>query len=403
MRIKDWQEFLVPVNQLWREWRGQQMLVSSTSEAETSNGVSSAEELEPKTTAEENGVNPRMFKPRIAFGGWTAFWLSLTVIMSTTSMAGYWLLTSPPATTDCQNNSLLMSDGEKLYCAQKKAESGKLKDIQAGMAIAINLPQDHPLYNEGQRLIGEWSLDLLRLGQEKVDKGDMKAATAIVKQIPAQSLHYQEVQAKTKRWQKQWQSGSEIEKNFQTAIEAQRWEIARQEVDNLYDSSSDYWRFQTREKLLAQLVAEREGWQLLKRARESAKYQNLGDISAAITLSNRIKPKTHARTLAQTDRNQWSQVVLKAVALKYQQQDFTSAIALAKQVPKDVPVAGLAKDWLALSQASQKAQTKQDSDLLKALSALRQIRPESPLYKQAQAKIAIWKQQLQSYTQQHLA
>jgi hypothetical protein len=387
---------------VWRQWRGQQMLVSSTNEAETPNPVSPAEELEVKTPLEADGLNPRIFKPKIAIGGWTAFWLILTVIMSSTSMAGYWLLTSPPPSNDCRQNSLLASDGEKLYCAEKQAESGKLKDIQAGMAIAINLPKDHPLHNESQRLIGQWSSDLLRLAQEKVDKGDFKTANAIIKQIPATSPYYQEIKSKSQRWQKQWQDGTEIKQKFQAAIQAQNWQKARREVENLYAISSDNGRLQTREKLLAQLVAEQEGWRLLKKAQKTAQSQNLGDISAAITLSNRIKPATHARTLAQADVNQWSQIVLKAVATKYQQQDFTKAIALAKQVPKDVSVAGLAQDWMVLSQASQKAQSKQDADLLKALSALRQIKPQSPLYKEAQAKIGIWKQKLQSYTQQHL-
>jgi hypothetical protein len=405
VRNKDWQEFLVPVNQLWDRWSGQQMVVGSTNEAETSsNPVSPLEELEPKTlTVEKDKVNPRMFKPGIAIGGWTIFWLVLTAIVSTTSVAGYWLLTSLPPTADCRNNSLLGSDGEKLYCAQKQAESGKLKDLQAAMAIAINISQDRPLYNESQRSIGEWSLDLLRIAQDKVDKGDLKGARAIVKQIPTNSVNYKKVQAKVARWQTQWQNGAEIEKKFYTAIKAQRWQTARSEVDNLYFSNSEYWRFKMRERLLNQLVAEKEGWAFLKEARRNAKNTDLPDILASIALTNKIKPKSHAKTLAKSDRDRWSQIVLKAVAAKYGRQDFAGAIALAKRVPQDVSVAKVATDWIALSQASQKAESKKDGDLLKALSALRQISPESPLYKQAQAKIAVWKQQLQSYTKPDLA
>jgi hypothetical protein len=405
VRNKDWQEFLVPVNQLWDRWSGQQMVVGSTNEVETpSNPVSPIEELEPKTlTIEKDNVNRRILKPGIAIGGWTIFWLMLTAIVSTTSMAGYWLLTSPPPTTDCSDKSLLGSDGEKLYCAQKQADSGKLKDLQAAMAIAVNISEDRPLYNESRRSIGEWSLDLLRIAQDKVDEGDLKGARAIVKQIPIDSDRYKKIQARATKWQTQWQNGAEIEKKFYIAIKAQRWQTARSEVDGLYYSNSEYWRFKMREKLLNQLVAEKEGWAFLKEARRNAKYTDLPDILASMALTDKIKPKSHAKTLAQPDRDRWSQIVLKAVAVKYERQDFAGAIALAKRVPKDVSVAKVAKDWIALSQASQKAQSKKDADLLKALSALRQISPESPLYQEAQAKIAVWKQQLQSYTKPDLA
>lgn len=394
MRNKEQQEFLVPVSQWLRQWRGREMLADSTAEAKTSNPVAPTPEFEGELIIQPDEVSPRWFKPKIALGGWTIFWLSLIGIMGTTSMAGYWLLMSPPSMADCSRNQLIVSAGEKLYCAYQKAQSGKLQDVQAGMAIARSFTPEQPLYNEAQRLMGEWSLDLLRLAQEKVNKGDLQGGRAIVKQIPTTSTSYETAIQRTKRWQKQWQFGNEVEKEFQSAIKVQNWQKARGNAEKLYDASSDYWRIQARDRLLSQLNMEKDGWQLLKDAKKMARYRGIDDISRALALSNRIKPKTNARALAKTEMNLWSQAILKEVAKEYRQQDFNKAIALAKLVPKDVAVGGLAQDWMALSQASQKAGSQKDADLSKAVTVLKQIRPQSPLYKQAQAKISLWKKQL---------
>jgi hypothetical protein len=398
---KDWQQFLVPLNQLWHQSRERKIFVGSTNEANSADGVSQAKALQSGTLTEQKTVSPKALNSYLKVGGWSTFWLLLTLIMGSTSLAGYWLLTSPPPSTNCSNPSLLVSDGEKLFCAQKAAQSGNLKDLQRGMTLAINLPKEHPLYNESQRLLGEWSLDLLEIARDKVNKGDLKGANAILRQVPANSEHYSKIQAKQKKWHKQWQRGAVTEQQFQQAVKRQRWGEAWREVESLYAFSADYWRFQKRDKLIAQLVAEREGWRLLREAQKAARSRDFADISASLVLTNRIKPATNARTLAKADRDRWSQTVLQGVVAKYKQQDFASAIALARQIPKDASVSPLAKDWLALSQASQKANSKKGSDLKAALSALRQIRPQSPLYKQAQAKIAVWKQRLQSNSEVH--
>ena len=120
------------------------------------------------------------------FWQWQLIWLSLLVGFGVTGAAAFlWLLTMPPP-PNCQQLSPLAADGERLYCAQQAAKSGKLDQLESAVAMVQAWPKEHPLYSQGQHLIGEWSKLILGFARAKIELGDLKGALAIVAKIPKQ-------------------------------------------------------------------------------------------------------------------------------------------------------------------------------------------------------------------------
>jgi hypothetical protein len=128
------------------------------------------------------------------FWQWQLIWLSLLVGFGVTGAAAFlWLLTMPPP-PNCQQLSPLAADGERLYCAQQAAKSGKLEQLESAIGLVQAWPKEHPLYSQGQHLIGEWSKAMLAFARAKIELGDLKGALAIVAKIPKTSPSYPEVQ-----------------------------------------------------------------------------------------------------------------------------------------------------------------------------------------------------------------
>jgi hypothetical protein len=201
----------------------------------------------------------------------------------------------------------MASDGDRLYCADVAAQSGKPEQLLAGIKTAQSLPKEHPLHAEGQRLIDKWSQDLVGIAKQKVERGDLSGATALVNRIPKSSEVYKRAQGTVKTWQEEWQQGQELTQKFQEAIKKQNWGSAWQQTDTMYDEMSfDYWRSSQREKLLKQLKAEKHEAKVLRQAQRMARYGSTGSLKRAIALAKKIQVGPVAKAQAQAEIKKWN-------------------------------------------------------------------------------------------------
>ncbi|MGL5064564.1 MAG: hypothetical protein ACRC62_31630 [Microcoleus sp.] len=329
------------------------------------------------------------------FWQWQLIWLSLLVGFGITGAAAFlWLLTMPPP-PNCQQLSPLAADGERLYCAQQAAKSGKLEQLESAIALVQSWPKEHPLYPQGQQLIGEWSKAILGFAKAKIEVGDLPGALAIVAKIPKTSPSYPEVQESVAAWEKNWQEGQKL---YDTAVAALKAEDLRKAWDYaqaLYKLENIFWSQKRYNELIQQIALERNGWQRLEEARELAKEATPQKFAEAIVLARKIDPKLFAYKKAEEEIVAWSRTLLAMATKRLEAKDLPGTIAAASVVPGDSPLFAEAQDLMQLARA--KAVTWDQSistplaqhifNLLEGKGAARQIAPGRPLYKQAQTQI----------------
>jgi pterin-4a-carbinolamine dehydratase len=284
-----------------------------------------------------------------------------------------------------------------------EAQSGKLDRLEAAMKVVQGWPQDHPLYNEATRMMGEWSRDLLMIARQKINQGDLQGAIAITSQIPKTSPVYPDAQAAIRKWQQEWNRGEEITGKFENAVKTRNWQQAWRQVEALLELNYDYWRSSIQEKLTQQLALEKEAWQLLQQGRDLVKSNQPDQMQQAIAIAGKINPKSYIKQQAEAERNKWSRALLQIAAKLFNSKDFIGVMNVAKGIPADVSVYAEAQDWIHLGSAGEAGQKNNILAFLDALSAVRQISPTSPLYKQAQAQRSLWQSHLKGQQQLEFA
>jgi len=325
---------------------------------------------------------------------WWLLWLSILSILGVTVTSGVLFLTQLPPPIDCRKISALSVDGDRLFCAQRAAESGKLEQLVAAIAVVQHWPPNHPLYSEAQRMMGQWSKMILDLAQQKINQGDRIGALTIVKNIPASSPLYAEAQAQVVSWQVEWQQGEKITSQFKEALVTQKWQQAGQLVAELLKIKRDYWSVTRFDALMKQLTAEKEAWEQLEQARELAKSNTLTQLEEALALATKVNPSSYVKAQARVEVSRWSRSLLGIAAGYFNQQDFANAKSVLEQIPVSTSEYIEAQDWIRLTSAGAMAKKDNVLSLVDALAAVRQIAPQSPVRAKAIEQGALWEKEL---------
>ncbi|MBW4497554.1 MAG: hypothetical protein KME26_31720 [Oscillatoria princeps RMCB-10] len=344
--------------------------------------------------------------------GWSLLWLSVLLVFGgTAGGAFFWLITMPPA-VNCKQISPLAPDMERLQCAQLAAATRQLEQLVKGLELVKNWPKDHPLHSQAKDFEDEWSKWVLEVATKKMETGDLNGAINIVANIPESSSVYAEAKATVATWQKDWDKGMAIHNKAIQAIKARQWEQATNYTQELSRLRNEYWGQQRMGELLKQITVEKRAWQQLREARDVAWYDTPADLEEALAMARKVSPKTYAYASAQADITKWSRKLLDMAAKRLKERDLEGAIGIAKRVPSDSTLYAEAQDFMQLSRAqmlvpdimvlTQPPLTTMAS-VLEAQAAARQLAPDRPLYKQAQAKISDWQAQLQDLLQLQVA
>jgi soluble cytochrome b562 len=298
---------------------------------------------------------------------------------------------------------------EQLYCAQEGAQSGELPKLVAGINTLKQWPPEHPLYGEAQRLMGEWSVQILEIARTKVKQSDLKGALAAVRQIPKTVPAYKDAQKSVARWQKYSKQATAIYAKAEAAMKQQQWEIASQQVVALADFERDYWQLEKGATALGQQIgAEKQARQVLAQAQKLAANPDSLQLGGAIVAAAQVPPTSYAAPEAKANLKQWSQKLLTLSMQKWQQSDPDGAVNLLKTVPPSIEAAEV-RDVVRFGQAFALANGGATSrwmpslaqmyGLMEAIGAIKQVPSSSPFYAQAQALTKNWQAQLQDLTQ----
>lgn len=359
--------------------------------------------VEAQSLAEPVGPNPWR---------WLLLGIPISGAAGSIAIAAFLWLTALPPVPDCQSISSISADRERLYCAQVAAESGEVTDLLAGLDLLEQWTPSHPLYQESQTWLAQWSESVLAIAQTKVNQDELDAALELANQIPETSPVYDQAQAAIAQWQGQWQEGEAIYQKAQDALKQKDWDLASQQISALAALKHKYWRVQQATQLSQQILAERQAQKYLAQALDQAQLGEPAQLSAAIKTASRISQDTYIWQEAQVSLDQWSEALLTVGLKQWEAKDLDQAIALGRRVKLNPNRADEAQALIWLSQGRQMAlktlgtwKTSPNDlwQLTKAMLLVSQIGPESRFYPQAQEILQSWQDQLQDVTQLQIA
>jgi ribosome-binding factor A len=343
---------------------------------------------------------------------WTLICLAaLGVISGMGTAALLWLVKLPPP-PECKTTVRPTLDMELLYCTQQTIQAGGLPELIAGLNLLKQWPVDDPLYAETEKLAEEWSKQVLAIARRKVNDSDLEGGLAAVSHIPATAPVYEEAQAFVAHWKQQWQEGAAIEAEAQAALKQQNWPLVSELIAALAKLSNPYWHTNRANALAQQLGVEKQGRQILARARTAAADGRPARLGEALGIAQKIAPDTHTWQAARQDVRAWSQTLLAIGLQRWEAGDHAESVAALKAAPRSTTLPEL-QDLLRFSHAYQllfQSLPGQQSahwipswtqvwGLLEAHAAMQQVATESPFYAQAQAAQQQIQAQLEDITQ----
>lgn len=326
---------------------------------------------------------------------------------SVATLAFLWLTSLPPS-TNCDEISPLSPDIDRLSCAQEAARSGQLTDLMTGLKLVESWTPEHPLHNEAQRWMEEWSKSVLIIARQKMADSDLKGAIELARRIPQSSPAYADAQAAIQKWQGNWQVDQAIYARAQDALKQQNWESVSQRILELSESPYRYWNSEKVNELSQRVLAEKKARQTLAQAKQLAQLGSPPDLKAAIDLAKQMDAKSYTWAESQSVLTQWGNTLLTIGLQRWRERRLPEAIGFAQTVAAVPALHQESQNLLKLSQARQlaiasdtrwKTTPKHVWNLMEATAAVRQISSDSRFYAQAQDSLKSWEMQLKDTTQ----
>ncbi|MEB3341031.1 hypothetical protein [Okeania sp.] len=367
-------------------------------------------EVEPEKNSQKSTASPSHKKEK-SYWGFQLMWWSVAASFGITGGAALiWLLVNPPQ-PNCENISLLSPDGKRLYCANKAAESRNLEELEKALSLVKDWSEEHPLYQIGQQMTGEWTKLIISVAEEKIREGDLQGALDTVGKIPKDSPAYVRVEEAKANWKTQWAEGQSFYDKAIEAIKAINWDkasdysLAMSKLDNVY------WQTTKHRELLERIVLEKKGWQMLKDARDLIYWETADEYGEAIAVANNIDPNLYIRNEVDQNIQKWVSTLIEIATKNIEEEDLKGAISAVGFIPSEHKLKKQGEDLILLGHSlaatwnspEEKSNTANILALMEGKAAATQITSNSPYYQQAQAQIKQLQQQLDDLTRIQLA
>ena len=340
-------------------------------------------------------------------------WLAILLSAGAVGLRAVSVMTANPPLPDCTQLATGASDSERLLCAQASVKSGSAKALIEAIELVEPWQPNHPQYEEASRLMNRWSKALLLELDRMVQRGEMRRAVAIAERIPQRVAIYPEVKSALATWDKEWNTGREVETRILNAIKAKDWVAARRNLQSLKILNSSYWVNRRHNQLRTKIDREQTARTQLQKARALAKTGDLAKLGEAFAIAREIDLKTTAWTEAKPDLDKWAKQVMQYSFQKWEEEDVDAAIKVIQLVPPDIALTAEAKDLLSFGHAQRLAEERSDQQLapsyaqiyslVEAIEAVQQISPTSPFYQEAQERLGKWRQRLADTRKLHYA
>ncbi len=326
--------------------------------------------------------------------GWQ-FWAVLILLFSSgigfTAVA---LLLKLPAVPNCPATFWpTASASMRLYCAQLAANKQTTENLLQAIALVDGLPEDHALRPEINRTIEQWSLDILKICEQKFQEGQLTEAIKMGKRIPAKTSAYKLVEQHIARWQRIWSQAQTIEQKVEQELRKLHWNLAFREAAQLAAVNNKYWASTKYDQIAKKIQLAREASAQLAQARDLSKSDRINDILEAIKQAEKIPRTSYAYQEAQNLIADSGKKLFKKAQDRIEERDWKGVLEIANKLPPSVKLENEKSDLIEVGNAISKAQSGTGSDLEAAIASLQKLETDRPLYNKAQQLINRWQRE----------
>lgn len=339
--------------------------------------------------------------PNLKWRKWSRNWVLWTVLGGLVSggmgFIAVAMLLKLPAAPNCPAIFWPMASASvRLHCAQVAANKQTVDDLLEAIALVKALPNNHPLRDQINRFLEQWSLDILSLGDSDFQAGKLQEAIATARKIPQDLPAYQAVEKRIERWQSIWSEAEAIYQAAEAQLPGQNWHQAFMSAVRLLNVGNEYWATTKYEELKNRIETARADANKLAKAQGLAKTGRVANLLEAIKLVESIGANSYIYKDAQDAIPEFGQKMLDLAQAALDRRDASAAIAIANQIPESTKLQLEAKDFVTLAEAWQSAWIGTIPSLQAAIVTAQKIAAARPLYDKAQELITRWQLEIEA-------
>ncbi|MGF1536840.1 MAG: hypothetical protein ACFB4J_10210 [Elainellaceae cyanobacterium] len=287
----------------------------------------------------------------------------------------------------------------RIYCAELAAERNTERDLRRAIALVGALPDDHPMRAELDRMIEEWSFELLELAEETFHQGDLERALSIARRISRKWPAHAQVDEKTSAWRDIWATAERLFQETESALRQEEFKLAFALALDLSSVNNRYWQTVKQPQLSRLVEVTRQEGEKLSEARYLARQNSLADLLKAIDLVSEIGEKSYLHAAARRTSNQFWQTALDMGLEALDYGDSQQALAVARRLPDTPEYKARSEDLRELALAVMQAGKDTIPDIENAIIQAKKIRPGRPLHYRADEFIRYWQADIQNLQQ----
>ena len=356
---------------------------------------------QPTVNYAANGSQPESSSSRwrVPLPIWSIWGMLIVLFSGSLGFTAMSMLLRLPSTPDCHKLVLPISSAStRLSCAQTAAEQGTVDGILEAMDLVDNLADDHPLKPEINRLMAEWSVDLLKYGEEKFQTGDLEGAIATARQVPEDTEAYQLVEEQIERWQETWSKAESYYQAAEKNLKSSKWNLAFREAVRLTYVRNKYWARVKYDEMVANINQGRKDSAKLDKAYISMRKGGVDNLIESIKLAKVIKSTSFAYQEATDLINDAGKKLLEIAYKAVDSRNWALVSKAANAIPSSLDAQDEVNDLNYLSNAGSRAEIATVSSLEAAILEAGKIDSDSPLYGKTQSLIGRWQLEIEDVT-----
>ena len=292
----------------------------------------------------------------------------------------------------------IASASVRLYCAQSQAERKNVDNLLKAIALVEVLPDDHPLRGEINRNVEKWAKDILAIGENKFQSGDLEGAIAVARQIPEHVQAHQVVEEQVAEWQKIWTKGEENYETVKEQLRESNWNGAFVWAVRLTNSPNQYWATTKYQEAIDQINIAQEERSTLNKAYSQFRQGGMDNLLEALDKVEQIDPNSYAYQDTQEFRAEAKNRLLRTVKELLNTQEWRKLLKITSRVPASLQLEEQVKDWTIIASAGTSASLDTVYGLEDAIAEAEKLEVNSPLYERGQRLIARWKLEIEDIT-----
>jgi len=348
-----------------------------------------------QNNASETSLSPSIGQKFFKVFGWQ-FWATLVMVsFGVTGYAATSALLSLNTPKGCESVYWPLASGaRRLYCAQVEAKEGDAESLLDAIALVSKLPEDHPLREEINKNIKIWSEEVLQLGEQHFQAGNLEAAKAIADNIPNAIAAKAVIDEKVQRWSKIWEQGEAIQDNVEAQLNQAAWNLAFKEAGKLVDLDNDYLANRRYTELVAKIQQAKIEGAVLEEARSAYDRGGVKNLLTALEKAESIDAESYSYQAAQSLIAKVGDTLIQKAQENLDQRNWNTLLDIAKAIPESLELEKQVADYRQIAVAGLEARSGSIDGLKEAIAQAETLGEQRPIYDQAQTLISRWETEI---------